>query len=155
MKRYFLYLLLLVCFGFSCSKSNVRQSIINTEQLVNKKWKFSASSAKLPNGVITDNYFNLPVYQQDDFYLFMPDFTFTYNDNGDRIPGSIGFINYEGSWSLSNGDPYINLTVTVQGNPLSTFPPQKILELSTTTMRWEWTDNSTGIIYWNTYTVIP
>ena len=85
----------------------------------------------------------------------MPDFTFTYNDNGDRIPGSIGFINYEGTWSLSNGDAYINLTVTVQGNPLSTFPPQKILELSTTTMRWEWTDNSTGIIYWNTYTVIP
>jgi len=150
--KHFFYFFLLVCFNLSCSKSNDQSK---TELLVNKKWKISGMSAKLPNGIITDDYASLQSYQKDDFYLFKPDFTFTYFDNGEMTPGSIRLEHYEGTWSLSNADTYINITITVQGIPSVTFVPQKIVELSTTTMRWEWTDISTGVIYNQTYTVIP
>jgi len=153
--KQFFYFLLLVCFSLSCSKSNDNQSLNKTEQLVNKKWKFSAMGGKSPSGMIWDDYAGLPSYQKDDFYLFKPDFTFIYFDNGDLVPGSIRLEKYEGTWSLSNSDSYINITVTVQGIPSTTFAPQKIVEFSTTTMRWECTDISTGNTHWTTYTVIP
>jgi len=87
--------------------------------------------------------------------IFKPDFTFTNFNYGDLVPGSHRQVNFEGTWSLSNADTYINITVTVQGIPSTTFAPQKISELSTRTLSWEVTDNSTGIIYYHTFTVIP
>jgi len=150
-----LYFLLLVCFNISCSTSN--QSLNNTELLVNKKWKFSAGNSKLADGtIIADSYSTFPVYQQDDYFLFLSDRTFTVNDNVNRIPGpgTNSIILQSGTWSMSNGDSYVNITNVVQGNPVLT-RSQKILELSATTMRWEWTDISTGNIHWTTYTAIP
>ena len=154
--KQFSYFLFLVCINLSCSTSN--QSLNNTELLVNKKWKFSAGKSKLSNGtIIADTYSTFPIYQQDDYFLFLPDHTWTKNDNVDRIPAGSGYspiILDAGTWSMSNGDSYVNITYIVQGNPALTMS-QKILELTTTTMRWEWTDISTGNTHWTTYTVIP
>ena len=146
------YFLLLVCFNLSCSKSDDQS---NTDLLVNKKWKISGIGTKSPNGIISDDYASLSSYQKDAIYLFKPDFTFTNFNYSDLVPGSDRQVNFEGTWSLSNADTYINITVTVQGIPSTTFAPQKISELSTRTLSWEVTDNSTGTIYYHTFTVIP
>lgn len=154
-----LFTLLIVFFILACSKKDSQQdaSQSNTEKLINKKWKISALSGKLSNGTIfPDEYTGLPAYMKDDYWYFKSDLTYTYNDNTVKRPGNLNDIMDFGTWSLINGDLYIQLISTAPQPPGSTITyfPTKFLQLTSTTLKWESTDPSAGTIIWSTYTPI-
>ena len=148
-------LLLLILF-YSCSKSSNGNSISRSDLLTNKKWKISAISVKLPNGVTDpDNYSTLPSYKKDDYFYFNVDFTFTDNDNTERSPNDSTGILDAGSWQLANGENDLQMATTLfQTGTAIEYYPTKILELTNTTMYWESTSPYNGTIVWTTYTAI-
>jgi hypothetical protein len=148
-----LVIILLLLVSFSCSQSSSNSIVNRTELLANKKWKISGLSGKQPNGtVIPDGYSGLPEYMKDDYFFYKTDFTFIHNDNTNKRPGATTDIVDQGVWSLTNADTYLNL---VSNTPGATYVPSKILELTSSSLKLESTDVSTGWIYWPSYVVIP
>ena len=149
--------LLLVLF-FSCSKkSGSGDTLSRADLLINKKWKISAISVKLPNGVTyPDSYSTLPSYKKDDYFYFNADLTFTDNDNAERAPNNSTGILDSGKWALENGENNLHMISTVlQTGTAIEYYPTKLLELTSTSMRWESTSPYDGTIVWTSYTAIP
>jgi hypothetical protein len=150
------FLLLLILF-YSCSKrSGINNSPGRADLLVNKKWKISAISVKLPNGVTyPDNYTTLPSYKKDDYFYFNADLTFSDNDNVERSPNDSTGILDSGSWQLANGENDLQMVTTLfQTGTAIDYYPTKILELTNTIMYWESTSPYDGTIVWTTYIAI-
>lgn len=150
------FLLLLILF-YSCSKKSGSDSgVSRNDLLINKKWKISAISVKLPNGVTyPDNYSTLPSYKKDDYFYFNADFTFTDNDNTERSPNDSTGILDSGNWQLANGENDLQMIPTLfQTGTAIEYYPTKILELTDNTMSWESISPYDGTIIWTTYTVI-
>ena len=150
------FLILLVLF-FSCSKRS-GNNMSRADLLVNKKWKISAISVQLPNGMIyPDNYSTLPSYKKDDYFYFNNDLTFTDNDNIERAPttDSSGILD-SGKWGLANSENDLQMVSTLfQTGTAIEYYPTKFLELTNTSMKWESTSPYNGMIVWTSYTVIP
>jgi hypothetical protein len=125
--------------------------------LINKKWKITAISVKLPNGITyPDQYSTLPSYKKDDYFYFKADLTFTDNDNTERAPASnsTGILD-SGKWGLANGENDLQMVTTLfQTGTAIEYYPTKILALTSTSMQWESTSPYDGTIVWTSYTVI-
>jgi len=125
--------------------------------LINKKWKITAISVKLPNGITyPDHYSTLPDYKKDDYFYFNADLTFTDNDNTERAPttDSTGILD-SGRWGLANGENELQMISTLfQTGTAIEYYPTKILELTGTSMQWESKSPYDGTIVWTSYTVI-
>jgi len=150
------FLLLLILF-YSCSKrSGINNNPSRADLIVNKKWKISAISLKLPNGIFyPDNYSTLPSYKKDDYFYFNGDLTFTDNDNTERSPNDSTGILDSGNWQLANGENDLQMVGTLfQTGTAIEYYPTKILTLTGNSMYWESTSPYDGTIVWTTYTVI-
>ena len=151
------FILLLLVLFYSCSKkSNSGNPVPRADLLINKKWKISAISVKLPNGVTyPDNYSPLPTYKKDDYFYFNVDLTFTDNDNTERAPTDSTGILDSGKWGLASGETELQMVSTMfQTGIAIEYYPTKILELTDMSMKWESKSPYNGTIVWTSYIVI-
>ena len=143
----------------SCSKnssSSNKQS--NTDLLIDKKWKLTSENGKLADGTITaDDYPSLPTYEQDDYFYFKSNLTWAIRDNAIKHPGSLSDTLDYGTWALTNGDQYLQLTSTMPLPPgySTEYFPSKILDLTDKSLKLESYDYADTITIWTTYVVIP
>ena len=150
------FFLLLLVLSYSCSKKSNINPVSRADLMINKKWKISAISVKLPNGVYyPDAYSPLPSYKKDDYFYFNADLTFTDNDNIEKSPtNSTGLLD-SGNWGLANDENELHMISTLfQTGTAIEYYPTKILELTNASMQWESTSPYDGTIVWTTYTVI-
>jgi hypothetical protein len=159
MKKLLIVLSLLTLLSCSKSSSNANNSTgkSNTELLVNKKWKLIFENGKLANGTITsDDYPSLPNYVQDDYSYFKSDLTWASHDNTIKTPGNSSDTLDYGTWTLTNGDQYLQMISTMPLPPgySTEYFPSKILELTDKSLKLESYDYADTITIWTNYTVI-
>lgn len=106
-----LLILVVILASHGCNKKDAAPPKSTQDLLINKKWKVVSVSRLYPDGVTVepDYYSVLPVYEKDDYYFFRWISTYEINDNDLRRPSSEDQIYDEGTWSLSQGDKYLEL----------------------------------------------
>lgn len=157
------FIIPIILFLDSCSKgsnpSNNNPNPSNTDLIINKKWAVSAISGKQADGTLIPDWYNTAAdYDKDDYYFFKSDLTWSDNKNTLKQPGHPEEKSDFGTWTLVNGDQYLQLVSTMPQPPGSsiTYWPVRILELTSTKMKWESIDpDGNGEVTWLTFKVLP
>lgn len=156
--------IIVLLFFYSCNKvnnasSNDNNNQSNTDLIINKKWALAAISGKQADGtLVPDWYTTIDDYAKDDYYYFKGDLTWSENTNTLKQPGHPEEKTDYGTWTLVNGDQYLQLVSTMPQPPGSstTYWPVRILELSASKLKLESIDpDGNGEVIWITYKVLP
>lgn len=154
MKKILLLLIISTVF-FSCKKDDTKNdSKSRYDLLINKKWKINGETGYI-NGIYNaGDYESWPDYLKDDYFYFHDDLTYEENTGQLPNPNFPDKIQDYGTWQLTTSDQFISLTSEVPGT--ITYP-LKIVELTETTLKVEYTYSDSGKDYkvTDSFIVIP
>jgi hypothetical protein len=140
-----LTILLITLIIAGCNKKHDGSALNKSRKdlLINKKWQVLSISRLLDDGMTVDPdyYSKLPEYEQDDYYFFRWNLTYDINENKVRRPLSEEQLYDNGTWSLTQGDKYLELqSLRGFGHPII-----QITDISDTELRFVWS-NQDGLL---------
>lgn len=153
MKKIFL-LLILSSSLFSCKKDNADSKKSNYDLLINKKWKINGETGSINGVAVNSGYDSLPDYSKDNYFYFYDNLNYEQNAGKLLDPDSPDQIIDHGTWQLTTSDQFISLTSLTPG---AITYPLKILELTETNLKIEYTFSDSGKVYIvdDSFIVIP